>query len=375
MGVCGPSLFGSGYNYIKVGNGEFLAVEGSNISERLSVSNIRIPYKQILKGKVVLKEGQSNYLLNHLGLGDNSTFLVIKATYDSKSVIEEDNYVNWTFYDEITSLHSFAQLLVLTGNSTNRIKQLYLSNPNTKYKVILDVMIGIIDEEYSYFNNTDQGSYTFTNLTIDSIRTHIQGQSIVIIDSSNRPLVYINISNIESIEKIGTILLINDSSMGGIYLHFNSEEDTYQSQSLFNYILENPNININTIDPIEDLIPPIIYFNEKSGQYGDYISLNGSTMSVPYNTSQGITFSTSISLSSLGGQITLDDINDLLIDRVVDNRDNLIELSNNNFILNNESSEQIININSLGDYTLKFNIKDIANNNLDNIIMNINIIE
>ena len=87
MGVCGQSLFGSGSNYIKVSNGSFVAIEGSNTAENLILSNLRMPYKQLLKGRVLLKIGQKDYLLNHLGLGDNATFLAIKVTYDPKSVI------------------------------------------------------------------------------------------------------------------------------------------------------------------------------------------------------------------------------------------------------------------------------------------------
>jgi hypothetical protein len=44
-------------------------------------------------------------------------------------------------------------MMVLTGNTTNRVKQLYLTNPNTKYDVNLDVMIGVIDDQYSFFND------------------------------------------------------------------------------------------------------------------------------------------------------------------------------------------------------------------------------
>jgi hypothetical protein len=42
-GLCGNSLFGSGNsNYIKLGNGEFVAVEGSNLAERLKASELRM---------------------------------------------------------------------------------------------------------------------------------------------------------------------------------------------------------------------------------------------------------------------------------------------------------------------------------------------
>ena len=152
MAVCGSSMFGKGSQYIKVGNGEFIAIEGSVTADRLGVSELRMPYKQLLKARIILKPGQTNYLLNHLGLGDNATFLTIKATYNSQA-LELDNYITYSYYNYPVQNFNFAQLLVLTGNSTNRVPQLYLSNPNTKYTVILDAMIGVIDDNYSFFND------------------------------------------------------------------------------------------------------------------------------------------------------------------------------------------------------------------------------
>lgn len=154
MPVCGPSLFGPAMNYIKVGNGEFVAVEGATTAERLILKELRIPYKQLIKSKILLKKGQENYLLKYLGddcHGDSATFVAIKATYDAKSVIEEDNYLNWSYFDDINRVNKMAQMMVLTGNSSNRIPQLYLSNPNEKYDVQLEVMIAVIDDE-TFFN-------------------------------------------------------------------------------------------------------------------------------------------------------------------------------------------------------------------------------
>ncbi len=161
---CGStSVFGPSAQYIKVNGGDFVAIEGSNILERLIVSDLRMPYKQVLKSRVILKPGQINYLLNFLGLGDNATFLAIKSVYNVKSVLEEDNYVNWSFYDDLTKVYSFAQMMVLTGNSTNRVKQLYLTNPNLNYSVSLEVMVGIIDENYSIYTDTlNQTGTSFT---------------------------------------------------------------------------------------------------------------------------------------------------------------------------------------------------------------------
>ena len=216
MSVCGPSLFGTGKNqYIKVGNGEFIAIQGSSTLDRLGLSDLRMPYTQLLKGRIVLKKGQINYLLNHLGLGDNATFLAIKATYGSKSVIEEDNYVSYSYYNFPISTLTFAQLLVLTGNSSNRIPQLYLTNPNPNYDVILDVMVGIIDDTYNFFvDSINQSGTSFVNLEYTDIKSFVVGESILINDKSNppRPLVYFILASINSVTLNGSFLIIDDES-------------------------------------------------------------------------------------------------------------------------------------------------------------------
>jgi len=374
MAICKPTLFGSSSQYIKVGNGEFLAVDGSVTGERLIVSDLRMPYKQILKSKVMLKPGQVNYLLNFLGLGDNATFLAIKATYDPKAVIEADRYVNWSFYDDLTKIYSFAQMMVLTGNSTNRVKQLYLTNPSSKYSVTLEVMIGVIDDSYNFFNDTvNQSGTSFVNLEYFDIKTHIVGESIVINDANLNPLIYLLLSNIQTIQKSGNIVIIDDSSIGSIFLQFKTEYDVNQAFSLLNYVFENPSIDIDTITPLEDDISPIVYFYETVGnlQSGDWISFNGATSGVPYNTNDGLTFSTQIGLtSSLDSNLLID----LLIDYVEDNRDGLITLSGNNLIISGTSGV-ITTINATGSYQVKFDISDLANNKVDvNTVINIDVI-
>jgi hypothetical protein len=374
MAICKPTLFGSSSQYIKVGNGEFLAVEGSVTGERLIVSDLRMPYKQILKSKIMLKPGQVNYLLNFLGLGDNATFLAIKATYDPKAVIEADRYVNWSFYDDLTKIYSFAQMMVLTGNSTNRVKQLYLTNPSSKYSVTLEVMVGVIDDSYNFFNDTvNQSGTSFVNLEYFDIKSHIVGESIVIVDANSNPLIYLVLSNIQTIQKSGNIVIIDDSSIGSIFLQFKTEYDVNQAFSLLNYVFENPSIDIDTITPLEDNISPIVYFYETVGntQSGDWISFNGATSAVPYNTNDGLTFSTQIGLtSSLDSNLLID----LLIDYVEDNRDGLITLLGNNLIISGTAGV-ISTINATGSYQVKFDISDLANNKVDvNTVINIDVI-
>jgi hypothetical protein len=381
VGCPGTSIFGGKSQYIKIQNSDFVAIEGANTIERLIGSDIRIPYKQLLKSRVILKPGQANYLLNHLGLGDNATFLVIKATYNSASVNEEDNYVDYYYYDNLSTRFSFNQLIVLTGNSANRIKQLYLTNPNVKYAVTLDVMVAVLDDTYSFFPDTiNQTGTSFTGLSYTDITSYIVGESIVISDVNNRPLVYINLSSINSISRTSTILTIDDETLGTLLLMFLTEYDAIQAQSILSYVLSNPNINISDIDPLVDSLDPVIYFKTYVGGTGATISsslitsvptyVGGSSYSVT-----GYTFSTSISLSTYGSSsvITKNDLVDLLIDSVVDGRDGIISITGSNLILLGTESNLVSSITSTGTHSLSFDLSDIAQNYLDGVIINLDI--
>lgn len=370
---CSGNLFGNRSQFIKTNGGDFIAVEASNTRERLILSDLRIPYKQILKSRVILKTGQTNYLLNHLGLGDNATFLCIKAVYDAKAVIEADRYVNWSYYDDLTRVNHFADMMVLTGNSTNRIPQLYLTNPSTKYPVYLDVMVGVIDDNYSIFTDTsNQSGTTFVNLEYTDIHSHVVGESIVINDKSSpvRPLIYLRLSDINSIERSGQILIIDDSSLGIVFLQFLTENDTYQAHSLLNYVLQNPNTDIDTLNPVSDSIDPILYFYDMVDS--EYITFNGATSGVPYDTSYGNTFSTSMSLTSFGGYINKAQLIYSLVDHIEDNRDGAMSMLPTNLVISGTAGS-IDTILNAGTYSLSFDFSDIAHNYLDGVIVNLNI--
>ena len=378
---CGANLFGTKSQFIKTNGGDFIAVDGSNTRERLILSDLRIPYKQILKSRIILKTGQINYLLNHLGLGDNATYLCMKAIYDVKSVIEADRYVNWSYYDDLTRVNHFSDMMVLTGNSANRIPQLYLTNPSIKYPVYIDVMVGVIDDSYSVFTDTtNQSGTTFVNLNYTDIHSHVVGESLVINDKSSpvKPLIYIRLSDINSIERSGQILIIDDSSLGIIFLQFLTENDTFQAHSLLNYILEHPSTNIDTLSPVSDSIDPVLYFYSHVGASAslDYIAFNGATVSVPYDTSDGFTFSTTISLTQSGTVsgtvIDKSQLIYLLIDEISDNRDGTMSIMPSNLIISGTAGN-IDNILNTGTYSVTFNFSDIAHNYLDGVIVNLNI--
>ncbi len=361
MSVCGGSLFGPSSQYIKLNGGDFIAVEGSNTRERLIASDLRMPYKQLLKSRIILKPGQVNYLLNHLGLGDNATFVAIKAIYDPKSVIEDDNYVQWNFYTDFSKLYSMAQMLVLTGNSTHRVQQIYLTNPNINYPVYLDVMCAVIDDNYSFFQDvTNQSGLSFAGLRYTDILTHVVNESIVLMSSDlvPSPMAYIMLANINTIERLGRILIVDDSAIGKMFLEFISDFDAAQAQSILSWVMEAPDRVIQDLDPISDMVVPTIYFT-------NIVGLTGSTYSAPYDTTMGDTFNATFSLGTyssidvFGGSQSL---TSQIVSSITDNRDGVILLMSSNVIVKDITSATVSSISLPGTYSMTFNFSDIAGN-------------
>jgi len=375
MALCGNSLFGGNNQYIKFQGGDIIAVDGSNTVERLITSNLRIPYNQTLKSRVVLKPGQVNYLLNHLGLGDNATFLAIKASYDASSVNEEDNYILWNYSDNFNAQFPMDDVMILTGNSEHRIKQLYLTNPNPNYSVKLDILVASIDDEYSYFNDpTGQMGTSFTGLVSDDIISFVIDESMVINDSEGSAMVYIQLSNINSITRSGTMVTIDDDSAGTIILVFTSEEEAAQAHSKINYTLSNSNVNLTTLS--KDTTSPVVEWNPRVGATGSFIEFNGATAGVPYDTDDGLTFSTSFSFSSYvsSGVVSKSQLIDLLIGTVSDDRDGsmVVTASSINLRTSTQSSE-LDNISGTGSYIMTLNISDLALNDLSAINMTLTV--
>jgi len=369
MGICtGDSLFGSNSPYIKFNDGDIIAVEGVNTVERLLTNTLRIPYKQLLKSRVILKAGQTNYFLNHLGLGDNATFLAIKATYNSKSVNEEDNYVVWNYYSDFSNLYAMGKIMVLTGNSDHRIEQLYLTNPSTKYAVTLDIMVAVIDEEYSFFNDDlNNNGASFDNLTLDNLETHVVNETIVLWDSltPRTPLMYLVLSNVNSLTQAGDFLIIDDAAYGNILLDFGSDAAAMQANSLINYTMNTAGVIIQNLVPKEDLEAPVVYFHPtiKDLVGTATISVVG-TSSVPVDSSMGYTFSTQLTLGTYSF-INTNMLVNWTVDYVYDNRDGTMSVDGNNITLYDYNSDVTSAITATGStYSFYFSITDIAGNSV-----------
>lgn len=371
MALCtGDSLFGTNNSYIKFNDGDIIAVDGVNTVERLLTNSLRIPYKQLLKSRVILKAGQTNYFLNHLGLGDNATFLAIKATYNSKSVNEEDNYIMWNYYSDFSNLYPMGKVMVLTGNSDNRIEQLYLTNPSTKYAVTLDIMVAVIDEEYSFFNDDlNNNGASFDNLSLSNLETHVVDESIVLWDSNTprTPLLYLILSNMNSLTQAGDFLIIDDAAYGNILLDFGSEATAMQANSLINYTMNNSGVIIQNLSPVEDNVDPVVYFYSTVRDLPGTATISvAGTSSNPVDTSMGNTFSTQITLGTFSFVNTNMLVN-WVVDYVYDNRDGTMSVDGSNITLYDISSNETSAITATATtYSLNFSITDIAGNSVSN---------
>jgi hypothetical protein len=372
MSLCGNnSVHGERSRYLKFFNGNLVAVEGSNILETLILSDLRIPYRQLLKSRVILKSGQKDYLLNHLGLGDNATFLIIKATYNEKSKREEDNFVNWRFFDSGIYEKSLKELLLLTGNSEKRIKQIYLTNPNDKWEVQLDILVAVIDDQFNFFTDeSQQTGVTILNMDWTRIKTYKVGESIQIMDNNDKAIVFIRLINIKSFTRSGKLVIIEDNSIGNIYLDHTNDLEAAQTGSLLNLLVTDN--TIDTVDIVEDKEPPVLTFYENWGntQSGATISAFGLTQT-PVSSTMSLTFSTTAPL--VGGDILKEDLVDNLVFGVIDNRDGPISLGTDNIIIETENGT-LNKITATGSYDIRFNIEDIALNNLNNIKLILNVI-
>ena len=187
---------------------------------------------------------------------------------------------------------------------------------------------------------------------------------------------------LNSINRVGNSIIIDDATVGSIYLHFVTEYDAQQSASVLNLLFDFPDIIIQDLDPREDIIPPIVYFWDNLGESptASQIVAVGSTYSGNYDTGgiHGTTFSADISLIDYGyivgnySVLSKSNIIDLLVKNVIDithgGLTQSITIDTSNITLFNSSDIPILFITSVGNYYIEFNITDLASNSIDSEI-------
>jgi hypothetical protein len=374
MADCGPNtnrFFGPVQTHIKSHQGTFIAVEGPNMTNKLSsLPSIKIPYKQVLTGRITLRAGQTNYLLNHLGLGDNATFLAIVAQYDTKSKFEADNYVQYSYYSNKSRMFTFKELIVLTGNSENRIEQLYLHNPNQNTAVVLEVMVGVIDEYYDFFTQNDTSSSddtaTFNNLAHTDVSLWDSDDSIVVVKNSfNQPILYLNLDDINSVSQDGKILTVNETSVGNVLLIFKTEYDATQGRVKITQWIDDYN-NGTTTAPTDDF-EPIMTFTTNVEDDDTNIPYGSSLTSVDGDRS--FVGASTLSLDDYSEIITKTILKSWIISKVEDYESTLVSVNaNSDLIIRTDSGQAISDIQAAGEYYVYFDISDSIGNKVDSSV-------
>lgn len=360
MGCGNNSILGNNNGYIKYQGGNLVAIQGVNVLEKLNLSNVVIPYKQIFKGSFILKPGQVNYLMNHFGLGDNATLVAMTATYDVKSRFEEDNFVQYHFSTNKHKQYAFAQVVTLTGNSKNRIPHMYLSNPNEKYPVIIDVMVASIDDTYSFFPDYDTNSTTsFDDVSYEDIKTFTPGKTIYIKDKTTDDVrVYISLTNMESIVRAESILIVKDPVIGKIYLDFGDEFSALQGLSLIEWSRHNE-LDIDSLDTLIDMDPPYVLFKPQT-------VYKGGTNVYAVSTNDADYYEINLPIYN-AAPIYKEALHNIIFDAnfyAIDNRDGQVIYSIDEVRLFNSSDMELTYINNIGVYTMRLKISDIAGNTM-----------
>jgi len=188
-----------------------IATEGPNIIGKLSLSGVEIPYDSQFTSRMTLNPESKNQPVLFGFLGSNVTFVLIKFTYDEtdpRCAVEEEQYIEYWFENEPSVMHYSGKLLLLTGNSTKRIPQIYLSNPSS-IGAYADVMVANMEQSDINLNDVTSNIELIQNLYHNSVLSdtywNVVGNSsgstqLQINDLDDRIVLYLDYDEIDTIE-------------------------------------------------------------------------------------------------------------------------------------------------------------------------------
>jgi len=333
-----------------------ISVEGPQIKGKINMEGLEIPYDSQYTSMMTLNASASNQPVLYGFLGNNVTFLMIKATYiprDPNWAVESTQYIEYYFSDNPNQKRYMGKLLILTGNSEKRIPQIYLTNPSTTQKVYLEIFManqtqddisgtGALEEinliTGLYYNNLMSDSMSFLSpISIGSTELHIT-------DNDENVVLAIPYENINTITRITDddthTLLIGTDSEEKIRLEFLSDFNMKQSHSRLSWVLENTrNRYLTRTLPTIDADPPVITWTTSGSTTGYTI--------LPWD----------------GTGYTTDAIIEIFLSGVTDARDGIISILDSELLIYNSGSIiPLTGITTEGFYSLYFTVSDIAGN-------------
>lgn len=344
----------------------FIAIEGPNLKGKIDLQGLEIKYESFYVSQLILNEKAKDQPIVYGFLGENITFLLIRAKYlplDPNWAIETEQYIQYYYADDPARIRTMGQLQILTGNSTNRIPQLFFNNPSSIYKVYIEILAANLAQSDITVQQT--GHYTPTSIfgslyhnsiisdEVNYVMPYSVGSSeLQILDSTGSTVMVIPYTNIRTISKTGeNILTIGLDTEEKVKLDFLTEFYCNQANSRINWVLNDyKNRKLTLNEPSVDDQHPVYQMNIDLPI--DYITgiTSGSTLVYTYDLVSG---------STLNGM----DLINYFISGVTDNMDGIINKENvipTIFIIND-----LVPINFIsqpGLYNIYFQVKDLAAN-------------
>lgn len=346
---------------IRAYQSNFLATEGPNILSKLDLGNVQIPFESQSTVRMVLNPQSSNQPIMYGGLGNDITFLLLKITYDetdSKCQTEEEQYISYWLEGEPNIIRYAHKLMLLTGNSSKRIPQIYLNNPSD-YTVYVDILMAnleqsdttssdvtnqVIDVIGLYYNNVLSDTYWNTSESISGSTTF---RITDITDTVQVEFSYDDIITY-SLDTTNYDIIITTTGKT-ITLDFLNEFEMNQANSRMLWVMSNPTTRyLTSTSPSVDITPPV--FTMQSGATPTTVS--GSTYIFPVTRDGNNDIS-----------ITPSDVLNYFISGITDNRDGVMSVSDATVELYNSGQvSQISSITSVGEYDVVIYISDNATN-------------
>lgn len=343
----------------------FIVIEGPNMKGKLSLEGLEIKYDSFYLSQLVLNASAKDQPALYGFLGENVTFIMVRAKYiptDPNWAIETDQYVQYYFKDDPTQIRTMGQLMVFTGNSTNRIPQIYFNNPSNTFRVYLEILMANLPQSdltntNQYTQNSSFSGLYYNSITSDIVNyiipTSTGSTELIVLDINNDPLIVIPYNNIRTVTKINsTTLLIGLDTEEKIKLEFLSAFNCDQANSRINWILENQRYRILTKTlPVVDTTAPVFAWNDVLTGTTTGIT-SGSTMVylLPSGTTTGITYTTTM-------------LKEIFISGITDNMDGIKSIYDADiqiYALND--LVPITSISAVGIYNVLFITRDIAGN-------------
>lgn len=344
---------------IKPYNCSFIATEGPNILGKIDLAGVESLYETQFTSRLLLNPNAQGQPLLYGFLGNDVTFLLLKITYDSANpycLIEENEYIEYYFGNDTTNIKYISKLMLLTGNSTKRIPQIYLNNP-TDFTVVIDVMVGNLSQPDINSSNLNPNNIIMkglyhNNIISDVIYNATTGNDgstqFAILDYEGNISLYLNYNEIETlqIDENNNQLVIQTKSDSVIYLEFLSRFEMYQANSRMLWVIDDSlNRKITTELPSVDSLPPTITMSVGVDPIIDYI------------------YTISVTTNNNIFTVLPQNIIDYFILSVYDDVDG--EISKNNLNIQIRKYGELLNLTKIeeeGGYDILLSIMDNANN-------------